>query len=866
MEIVYCVFNNIPCLIKLMKPKFSKRTITILSFILAWMIAISIGLYFRSFPLKHFSSNKSSEKATLLVLYQLRMKLAAQVGQTYPHLSKEEKDILTQKLFDNTLRNEKKNVLDTIQSISAGMDKFSGEENNTPYLLASDSFYYYDLTRRIVRKGALSDSIKGSKFFNKKMIAPDGFWEPLNLHPYVGFIVYSVAKLFSPNIELMYAVSFTPLVITFLSSIAFVLITIILGCRPLYSFAGTVYFLLAPIFIKRSTFGWYDNDPYNIFFPLLIFGLLFYGLSSFSKRKRLLISGIAIPISIAVYSLFWQGWMYIFGVIILSALIMLSALKFLSKNKSNFRPLLFFYGIISLGSFALIGLIMGFTEFFVLFAEGWKALNNFLAPQLSAWPDLFLSVGELKSASPAFIVKMTGGIFFVIVSLFGFIHYCISSLRKEKKNAENPFIALVLGIFLATSFVIASGALRFTVFCLIPLAITFPLGLQYFYAHTKSFVQKLIPSKRPFVIAANLLLVLTVLALTVIPVGHLYKTIRGLLNPIYNDTWGSTLSKIKEETPENSIVNTWWPPGHFIKAIAERRVTFDGATINFPQAYWMANVFLSPTEDQAAGILRMLNNSANRAADYLTSKDLPLSAAVKLLRGITQMSETKAKIFLTGFLKDPVMVQELISMTHSTPPPSYCLVYKELVDNNLQLPFVGNWNFKEIENINSSPHLLKKVPSRSSGEYIDFLWKLVGGSYKYSGVFPQINRSDNTVLFTNNLALNLNSMSCEINSNKFGKGIPFSVIYADENDVYEKKFAEATLAYSVVLLKEGEKYSAILCDRKLAVSLLFRLYFFQGKGLKFFKPFINEKSLTGRTHIMVFEVDWEQYFKEMVWK
>ena len=39
------------------------------------------------------------------------------------------------------------------------------------------------------------------------------------------------------------------------------------------------------------------------------------------------------------------------------------------------------------------------------------------------------------------------------------------------------------------------------------------------------------------------------------------------------------------DNPENSIITTWWPPGHFIKSMAQRRVTFDGATINFPQAY-----------------------------------------------------------------------------------------------------------------------------------------------------------------------------------------------------------------------------------------------------------------------------------------
>jgi dolichyl-diphosphooligosaccharide--protein glycosyltransferase len=50
--------------------------------------------------------------------------------------------------------------------------------------------------------------------------------------------------------------------------------------------------------------------------------------------------------------------------------------------------------------------------------------------------------------------------------------------------------------------------------------------------------------------------------------------------PVLNDNWFSALNWIKNNTPECSIIATYWDPGHFITGIAERPVVFDGATQN----------------------------------------------------------------------------------------------------------------------------------------------------------------------------------------------------------------------------------------------------------------------------------------------
>ena len=137
---------------------------------------------------------------------------------------------------------------------------------------------------------------------------------------------------------------------------------------------------------------------------------------------------------------------------------------------------------------------------------------------------------------------------------------------------------------------ITRGALRFAILLLVPLSIFFLFGLENIILGIENFFKRQGPLKSHKAVPKFFAALLCTL-LTIFPVKGIHQSIQSILNPIFNETWEKTLLKVQEISPEESIINAWWPPGHFIKAIAHRRVTFDGATINFPQAYWMANVF-----------------------------------------------------------------------------------------------------------------------------------------------------------------------------------------------------------------------------------------------------------------------------------
>jgi hypothetical protein len=828
----------------------------IFSFLLIWILASGLGIYLRLYTLQNNINHNTEEKATILVLNNLRRAINQGIEKTNPSLSDAQKQKLTKNQFDQTLRNQSLKVKESIQQAARQLDEKAPHTKKHFYLLASDSYYYYNLTENILNTGSISDKIQGSKYFNALMNAPNGYWEPLKLYPYVGYSIYKTLTLFVPDISLMEAVSYTPLFFTVLILFVFLLGCLILGYSVEISFIGAVYLLCIPIFLRRSMFGWYDDDPPNIFFLFTILTVFFYGLKHYLNRRVARICAVICSVLFMLYALFWQGWVFLASIIATSAVLIVLYNHFIRQKKKDTPQLMTYSLLTMLGIFLGIALIFGPKEFFALFHEGWVALQDFLNPHLSSWPDLYIAVGELLSPTPEKWLEMMGGLFFVGTGVLGLLTGGIQLFRKP--NHQTNFAIIVLILFALISSKLSLGAQRFETLCLIPFAFAFPMGLQFLWDIIQQLIKKHIPLIKESPFGQFLLLIILTSILTILPFQAARRITPDILNKIFNTTWDNVLIKIKNETPTDSIINTWWPPGHFIKAIAQRRVTFDGATINKPQSYWLANAFLTTDERMSAGILRMLNNSGNAATDYLVQQKLPLAQAIDLLKKIAPLNITDAKKVLSSTL-NPTQIDHLLALTHANPPPSYLLIYQDMAENSLQFSFVGNWDFKKVTQINSDPILKNRVPARNSKAYVPFLWKLAGGPPRYSPELMPVLEKDGHIIFENNIQVNFNNLTCSINSPKFGKGIPESIFYKGQQGFTEQKLANANLPYCVMILKNGPTTKCMLAESDLAKSMLLRLFYYEGQGLNIFEPFADERDTTQRTKILVYKLNWDHF-------
>ncbi len=803
-----------------------------------WVIVGLLSIYIRCFPHWGHIWAPTHEAATMSVVYNLKQNFLSQIHAQYPQMSIEEASHIATTKLNETLRKEKSNLSRAIEKTNQAMFAQSGLPNNV-YLLEADPFYFYNLTENILNTGKMAKVIKGHQYFNTYMGAPFGFWQPLSLHPYVGFIVYKIAQIFNSSIKLMEAAAITPLVLTFFVIGAFIACARLFGLSYPVVAISTFYFAMLPVFLKRSALGWYDTDPYNLLFTLGFLYIIFKAIPTSTTRNMMIWAGL-LSLNLILFSLIWQGWIFLFFLTLIAACAIGGYGFIIQKNKSIIS-LQFTFILTFLTTIIVIGiLIYGVSGFFTFFTEGSSELGKFTNKGLNLWPNLFMEVGELKKSSLTDILGDTGGPIFLTLSFIGSMIACFK-LFKDRLNPAHLKNIIVL-IFLLITTVLTLKATRFVIFMIIPLSLFFGLALQMILENIRR-----IPQSTWISLACGLGLV-----------GFCWveanANIRTVLTPIFNDVWNDNLSALRTKTPSDAIINTWWPPGHFIKAIANRRVMFDGASLSEGQTgYWMAKVYLSNDEQEAKGILRMLNLSGNKATEFLLSKKFKTSDAVDILTTIAPQSLNDARGTLTS-LMSVNDANQLLRLTHSTMPHSYLLIYNEIVEENIGIVFVGRRNFRKIEEINSSPALLSLAPKPNSKDFINYLWELAGGPSKFSEQFTVVNKTDDGLLFAPGLLVSPDYKRAIMNSNQYGHGSPQSIVYLKDGVITEQKIPNASLNYSIVIYTQDNQTLCRLMDTSLANSLMMKLYFFNGQGMENFKLIKSSSDLTGRTQIKTFQV------------
>ena len=804
-----------------------------------WLVAASLSVYVRLYPIRAHIWDPSYDQATMLVVYNIKKSFLDLIHSQAPQIPSSVAEQMATEKLNETLHKDSSKVQSLIENANRKIFEASHQKANI-YLLESDTFYFYYLTESIVKTGKMAEVVKGSKYLDPLMTAPDGYWQPLTYHPYVGYYIYKILKIFDPNISLMSAVAYTPVIITVLFLGAFLMACRVLGLSAISSFVACLFFSLAPVILKRSALGWYRTDPYNLLFTILLLTVLLKAIIQ-CNSKNYWKYAIVFGLIITAFASIWQGWGFMLAMTaaILGAC---SLYSLLIKDLLSSRRYLLLGSTILISTILGISFLFGFGEFFTLLKEGLGELQKFTVKEFGLWPNLFMEVGELKKSSKEDFILDSGGTFFLLASLGGFFYSFWQLFKKRQKDYTLKIMAL--SVFFIVCIIMTIYAERFSIFAMIGLGLFFAIGIEGIL-HLRFFLK------------LYWLRIILTLLLTFFIFVNANKNIRTVLTPIFNSAWEKALIDIRNKTPQDSIINCWWPPGHFIKGISHRRVMFDGATLSqSATGYWMANILLNENESQAIGLLRMLNLSGNKAVDFLIAKGFKTSQAVALLITIASKSNQEASSLLEALLHNREDVKNLLMLIRGGYPHSYMLLYNELVDNNLGLTFMGKWNIQRVETLNENPSLLASVPTRGSAAYIDFLWNLAGGQTHYSPALQLLKEDETNYYFNENLVINKVTMKALINSPVYGQGAPISIVYSNNNRIVENLNLTGSLKYAVVLYKQDDQIMARLMDRDLGNSLLIKLFFFNATGMEHFSLLTSSNDLTNRTQIKVFEIQW----------
>jgi dolichyl-diphosphooligosaccharide--protein glycosyltransferase len=426
-------------------------------------------------------------------------------------------------------------------------------------------------------------------------------------------------------------------------------------------FASLMYAVSLPI-IVRGTLGWFKSEPLGLFYGLLGVYLFLSGLKSSSRKVafiKLIGGGIflgfafsawggieffVLPLGLFIISLpfvrkdvsflRWAVPVFILGLAISLApfdrpgiaffthatgfmligptafLIAYTFIQQLSKEEHKKRNGgLFLIAVIIAGIGILSADVLGLPSFRYL-----NAINPFLTTE----NPLVDSVAEHSTTTTS-----QSFLFNSVIMIFGAIGIWLifkNILNDSGKRDMHVFALIIglLGVYTSSAFV------RLELFSSLSLIILGSVGLSIItkevFRQEKKENKKIIRShpKTLKISYAVIIAILLLIPLTVpvsanwINSAHVPPTILngGSNFNISTTDWLDAMTWLKENTPQDAVVASWWDYGYWITTMGERKSLADNATLIDSRIKRIAEMFLS-TPDESWKILQELD------ADYV---------------------------------------------------------------------------------------------------------------------------------------------------------------------------------------------------------------------------------------------------------
>jgi len=418
----------------------------------------------------------------------------------------------------------------------------------------------------------------------------------------------------------------------------------IIGGTTAGLFASLLFSVSLPIII-RGQIGWFKSEPLGLFFSILGIYLFLSGIKSKNHKiafSKLVFAGIFVIFGLSAWGgdqffiiplgiffltlpflrtdhkfLIWAIPVFTISTIISSLLFERLAFTFISglgglsliiptfflvsciiiQNKSNKNKnrngLFLLVAILIIGSSVLI--LNDDLQFVNLPSHRYL---NAVNPFLTTSDPLTDSVSE--HATTTISQSFT---FHSILMLFaGFGIWIILKNSKKSNFIKNDMISfsLILGL---TGIYVSSAFVRLEVFASLSVIILSSLGLTMLLKefsskknHVKNFKNSLI--KITFFAGLIILLIIPLTFPTqgsVLSVTNNPPTILngGSTYAISTTDWLDTLDWIKNNTPEDSVVGSWWDYGYWIQTKAERASLADNSTLIDHVIKRIATIFLS---------------------------------------------------------------------------------------------------------------------------------------------------------------------------------------------------------------------------------------------------------------------------------
>lgn len=862
--------------------EWTKRNHLVFLLLIPLLLSLWINLSPMDFPVADQWAANSVQNA-------YRQQIAAQINQQYPNLPQENRDTLVGRQMEQILKEQKSTYDVQVEQVSQQFRSHWQDENGYTYMPDIDTYFYLRYARNIIEKGIFGDELRNGEEWDNHMLAPDGRSAVKSMHPYVLAYLYKLMHIFNSKITLMQAAGYYPIVFLLLSLVA----AFFIGYRfagEVGGFVSAIILLINPTVLGKSIFGHSDTDMYQIFFPLAIIWMFIEAYRTDDTKKKVCLSALT-GLLMGMYSFAWEGWWYLFDflgasiVITIAVVIGIDIVK--KRHKSLLKnPYVRNIGIVAVVSTAATGIIVSLVYSPITFV--WAPLNpiSFTAIQSAVlydiWPNVYTTVAELNTANTDQIIGAIGGKALFLFSLLGIVLLAFKK-EGEKDWRQHLFYFILLLIWYGGVFYAAQKGIRFILLIIPPFAIAFGVGAGLLWQKLRDALHEHLHVSKKIALA----LLLIVLATFFWPKVQVAKAIASNDVPMVNDAWVTAMENIKKDSEPDAIISSWWDFGHHFKYLADRPVTFDGASQNRAQAHWIGRVLLTSDEREAIGILRMLDCGGNAAANMLANDiqdTQDTKRAVDIIHRIIRVDREEAKAILDTENISMDIQNTLLEKTHCDPPDNYLIASEDMISKAGVWAHFGGWDFEKAyiwTQLRDKPkdaavqEMMDRfgyTQERAKDIYteVQTITNEQGGNswisqwpgYLSTGGSCRIDESEGVIKCTNNVQGRLLEFVVEPKTmnvtivNSAEKLHPKLFVFSNASGFHVKEFNENTLGFSFGLVNLNGNFESIVMSNELAPSMFTRMFFYGGVGLRYFDPFDYQRALSG-LRIYTYKVDWE---------
>ncbi len=486
---------------------------------------------------------------------------------------------------------------------------------SSPTVLDYDPWYFYRYAKEIV------DNNYHIPKWDLLTYYPPGRPTQVSVGwPYTIAYLYKFAKIIFNNIDLMQIAKLSPLIMVALITIPAFLLGRLLS-NNLGGIATALFTIASPTFIGVSMAGYPDTDTPIVFYLFLSIFTIFLAIKkSKGKFKGIPFYLLAILTTLLfVYN--WEaGW---FSLLLFLAFIPAfivfrlleeiwhqKKLKFHFKEltpdiKSIFIPLLIIFLITN-----VTGYLLGFNTMFHSLIGG-LGFTGLAGERLI----VNISVAELQivnvfSKSGFFSIADRVGLLPTVLTLFGLpLLVLYKFYRKEKIN----FSEIFLYVWALVTFYLITTGIRFSLFFMTSASLSagYTIGNLFNYLKDRN---TLIFSSVFAIIGVFLFVFIS----NAIQIGNAST---GLA---VGQNWYSALDWLKENADLDSLVATWWDPGHIITGYTGLKVHADGAHCGGCIPYNhnirirdMGKIFSTSNESESIEILKKYTHLTNEQCNQV---------------------------------------------------------------------------------------------------------------------------------------------------------------------------------------------------------------------------------------------------------